>query len=147
MRNARVIVDTNVLLSRLLIPPSITGQALRHIMERAQLLVSDATLSELADVLSRSKFDPYVGIEDRKEFFQRLTHVAEIVPIVTTLRVCRDAKDDKFLELAVDGRALFIVTGDKELLALSQFRSIRIVTPAQALAMPDADFAGGDNRV
>jgi len=141
MGELRVVLDTNVLISRLLIPQSLPGQAVRHIMERAQLLVSYATLTELADVLSRSKFDAYVSIEDRKEFFRRLTHVAEIVPVVTAVRVCRDTKDDKFLELAVDGRASFIVTGDKDLLELSAFRAVGIITAAQALGMPDDAFA------
>jgi putative PIN family toxin of toxin-antitoxin system len=130
MSSARVIVDSNVLISRLLIPQSVAARAVNRAMAHAQLLASEATLTELADVLSRSKFDPYVSLEDRQEFFRRFAQVAEIVPIVSTVRDCRDPNDNKFLELAVDGRATLLVTGDSDLLTLSPFRGIEIVTPA-----------------
>ena len=62
---ARVVVDTNALVSRLLMPGSVPGQAVRKAVDDAQLLASEATLEELADVLARAKFDPYVSIADR----------------------------------------------------------------------------------
>jgi len=135
MSSARVIIDTNVLISRLLIPRSIAAQAVSRTLQSAQLLASEATLTELADVLSRSKFDPYVSLEERQEFFRRFAQVAEIVPILTPVRACRDPSDDKFLELAVDGRATLLITGDEDLLALSPFRGMPIVTPAESLTM------------
>lgn len=135
MSSARVIIDTNVLISRLLIPRSIAAQAVSRTLQSAQLLASEATLTELADVLSRSKFDPYVSLEERQEFFRRFAQVAEIVPILTPVRACRDPTDDRFLELAVDGRATLIVTGDEDLRVLSPFRGMPIVTPAAFLTM------------
>jgi uncharacterized protein len=100
-------------------------------VDAAQLLVSGPTLNELADVLSRPKFDPYVTIEDRQQFVRLLARVAEIVPIVYRIQACRDPKDDMFLELAVNGRADLIVSGNRDLLVLSPFRSIPIITPAR----------------
>lgn len=55
---------------------------------------------------------------------------AELVAITQRIAACRDPTDDKFLELAVNGRADAIVTGDADLLALNPFRGIPIVTPA-----------------
>jgi predicted nucleic acid-binding protein len=52
-----------------------------------------------------------------------------MVPITSSIRACRDARDDKLLELAVDGRADLIVTGDLDLLELHPFRGIAILTP------------------
>src|SRR5436309_1767484 len=49
------------------------------------------------------------------------------------VRACRDAKDDKFLELAVSGRAAYIISGDDDLLALHPFRDIAIMTAAEFL--------------
>jgi len=46
----------------------------------------------------------------------------EIVPITQTIDACRDATDNKFLELAVSGRANHIVSGDSDLLLLHPFR-------------------------
>ena len=130
----RVVVDNSALVSRLLLPRSVPGRAVRKAVDEAQLLVSEATLDELADVLSRAKFDAYVTIEDRQEFFRLLGRIAELVPTTYTVRACRDPGDDKFLELAVNGSADLIVTGDKDLLALDPFRGIPILTPARYLA-------------
>jgi hypothetical protein len=55
---------------------------------------------------------------------------AELVTITDRITACRDPKDDKFLELAVNGRADLIISGDADLLALNPFREIPIVTPA-----------------
>ncbi len=130
----RIVVDNSALVSRLLLPHSVPGQAVRKAVDEAQLLVSEATLTELADVLSRPKFDAYVTIEDRQEFLRLLGRIAELVPITHTVRACRDPGDDKFLELAVNGGADLIVTGDKDLLALDPFRGIPILTPTGYLA-------------
>ena len=130
----RVVVDNSALVSRLLLPHSVPGRAVRKAVDEAQLLVSEATLTELADVLSRAKFDAYVTIEDRQEFFRLLGRIAELVPTTYTVRACRDPGDDKFLELAVNGSADLIVTGDQDLLALDPFREIPILTPAGYLA-------------
>jgi uncharacterized protein len=59
-----------------------------------------------------------------------LAAAAELVTITEQIVACRDPTDDKFLELAVYGRADLIVTGDGDPLALNPFRDIPIVTPA-----------------
>ena len=51
------------------------------------------------------------------------------------MRACRDPDDDKLLELAVNGAADFIVTGDDDLLVMNPFRGIAIVTPAEFLTV------------
>src|SRR6266851_9018729 len=112
MIRERIVVDNNALISRLFLPASTPGRAVRKAVGEAQLLISEATLNELADVLSRPKLDPYVTIEDRQEFFRLLGRVGEMIPIVYTIRACRDPKDDKILEVAVNGNATLIVTGD-----------------------------------
>lgn len=129
----RVVVDTNALVSRLLVAGSLPALAVRRAVDMAQLLVSEATMEELADVLSRPKFDRYVSVEDRVRFLQHLARTAEMVSIVSTIRACRDRRDDKFLEVAVNGSAQWIVTGDADLLALHPFGEIRIVSPAAYL--------------
>ena len=133
MARARVVVDTNAFVSRLLLPDSIPARAVRKAVAEARLLVSEATLMELADVLSRAKFDPYVSIADRQQFLRLLGRITEMVPVVHTIRACRDPRDDKFLELAVNGEADIIITGDDDLLVLDPFRDIPIITPAAYL--------------
>lgn len=133
MVRKRVVADTNVLVSRLLLADSVPGKAVRKAVDEAQLLVSDATLQELAEVLSRPKFEAWISQADKLEFFRLLSRIAEIVTVTYPVQACRDPKDDKFLEVAVNGQANLIVTGDKDLPALDPFHSVRIVTPVQYL--------------
>ena len=133
IRKERIVADTNVLISRLLLPNSVSGRAIRRAVDAAQLMVSEATLAELADVAGRAKFDPYVSIADRQAFIRLLGGIAELVPIVRTVRACRDPGDDKFLEVAVNGRADLVITGDRDLLALDPFMGVSILTPAAYL--------------
>jgi putative PIN family toxin of toxin-antitoxin system len=91
MASARVILDTNVLISRLLLPESVAGRAVRRVLDRVPPLVSEPTLGELAQTLSKPKFDRYVSIKDRRRFFELFARVAEWVTVTSTIRVCRDA--------------------------------------------------------
>jgi putative PIN family toxin of toxin-antitoxin system len=129
----RIVADTNCLVSRLLLPSSVPGDAVRRAADSGLLLASEATMNELADVLARPKFDRYISLADRQQFLRLLGRVAEFVPTVYPVRECRDPKDDKFLELALNGRAHLIITGDADLLALHPWREIAIVTPARYL--------------
>ena len=129
----RIVVDTNALVSRLLLPASVPALAVRKAIDTGALLVSESTLVEMADVLARPKFDRYVTVADRQQFLRLLGRVAELVPIVYRVEACRDPNDDKFLELAINGEADLIMTGDEDLLALDPFRGTPIVTPAAYL--------------
>lgn len=129
----RIVVDTNALVSRLLLPNSVPCRAVQKAVEEGKLLISDATLGELADVLSRRKFDPYVTLKDRKQFIQLLGRISEQVTCVRRIEACRDPKDDKFLELAVNGDADLIISGDKDLLELNPFMGIDILSPSNFL--------------
>jgi len=129
----RLVFDTNILISHLLIPTGIPAKAVRKELHMGQLIVSDDTLNELASVISRPKFDRYISLQDRKDFFRFLGRVVERVTIIRNIQACRDPKDDRFLELAVNGQAETIITGDEDLLALNPFRSIRIITPSEFL--------------
>ncbi|MEO8659200.1 MAG: putative toxin-antitoxin system toxin component, PIN family [Bryobacteraceae bacterium] len=126
----RIVIDNNVLISRLLLPKSVPGTAVREAVDTGQLLVSSATLDELAAVLSRPKFDAYVSIGDRQEFIRCLGRIAEVIPIIYTVHACRDPKDNMFLEVAVNGNAQILITGDRDLLVLNPFHEIPIIAPA-----------------
>jgi putative PIN family toxin of toxin-antitoxin system len=90
-------------------------------------------MMELEAVLMRAKFARYLQPGSLKPFIESLRLIAEPVMIVSTIRACRDPRDDKFLELAVHGRADAIVTGDQDLLALHPFHGIDLITPADYL--------------
>ena len=130
------VVDTNVLLGRLLAPRGVAARAVDRALARGVLLVSEATLEELAEVLARPKFDPYLSRQERQRFIALLGGVARVVPIHHHLHACRDPKDDKFLDMALSGGAKAIITGDQDLLALHPFHTIPILSPAEFLGWP-----------
>jgi putative PIN family toxin of toxin-antitoxin system len=125
----RLVVDTNVFVSAALKENSLPFLVVRWIEQYDGLLKSAATEQELLDVLTR----PYIAavtIPALREGVARMLAAAELVPITERIAACRDHTDDKFLELAVNGHADLIVSGDGDLLALNPFREIPIVTPA-----------------
>jgi putative PIN family toxin of toxin-antitoxin system len=129
----RIIIDTNVLVSRLLAAQSVPALAVRKARRNGILLVSEATMNELAEVLARPRFDRYVALADRKQFLRELSRRCEFVPIVNSVRECRDPKDDKFLEVALNGRADAIITGDADLLGMNPWRGVAIISRSEYL--------------
>jgi len=130
MTRERVVLDTNVLISGALFTTSTPTSALEKAIKDGQLLASTATLRELVDRLLSTKFDSYVSREKRNALLVRLAPLIEMVEIVDTVEASRDPTDDKFLEVAVNGRADVVVTGDGDLLALNPYHGIAILTPA-----------------
>src|SRR5438876_5807042 len=130
----RYVLDTTVLVSALLIGNSRPSDAFKKCRELGEILLSLPVAEELNEVLSRKKFDRYISAEDRKRFLAAFIQEATLIEVTEQITACRDAKDDKFLELAVNGNATCIVPGDEDLLALHPFRGIPILTVNQFLA-------------
>ncbi len=122
----RVVFDTNILVSALVFPGGRGDAALRRIIAGTdQLVMSRAILDELLDVLSR-KF-----ARDAEELAHVAVFISELAMVVAPrrrLRVVQDDPDNRILECAIAGRAEAILTGDKALLALKNFRNIPVVT-------------------
>jgi putative PIN family toxin of toxin-antitoxin system len=128
----RVVLDTNVVLSGLLFPGAIPSLALLK-AQNSHFLGSDATMLEIVEVMNRPRFDRYLERSLRQQLVAEYLNACEAVPILFPIRACRDPKDDKFLEVAVHGRADAIVTGDADLLDLNPFSGIVILTPREYL--------------
>lgn len=129
MADLKFVFDTNVLVSALLLKHSVSRLALNIALANGQLLISSVAIDELNSVLKRPKFGKYVTEKERKQFISTLVRDAYLVTITRQITICRDPKDDKFLELAVDGNANCLITGDKDLLILNPFQGIPIVKP------------------
>jgi putative PIN family toxin of toxin-antitoxin system len=129
----RFVFDTGAIVSAVLLKHSVVRQAFDKAVAQGRLLVSQATVDEVNEVLRRKGFDRYVLEEERIEFVTTLVRDAILVEIAEKVSECRDPKDNKFLELAVCGKAACIVSGDDDLLSLHPFRGISIVTPRQFL--------------
>jgi putative PIN family toxin of toxin-antitoxin system len=128
MSKLQFVIDTNVLVSSILIKKSSSDFVLKKVRSLGTLLFSEATFQELQTTLSRSKFDRYVSLQVRSEFIFRLRLESELVEIVERIDLCRDEKDNKFLEVAINGKADYLITGDNDLLVLRPFQDVKIMT-------------------
>jgi putative PIN family toxin of toxin-antitoxin system len=138
----RLVVDTNVFVSAAVKQISWPGMTLRWLDRYGSLLKTAAIEAEILAVLNRprltSKITPsFVGN------VRRPLARAECVDVTEPIKACRDPDDDKFLSLAVNGRADVIISGDADLLVLGVFRGAPIINPARFasahLLAPDAD--------
>lgn len=131
MKADRAVVDTNVLISAAL---RVDGHPRRvlDVIRRCNgvLLFSDETFRELRNRLGRPKFDRYINQATRAVYLAQMMTVSEWVSITNAKLGCRDPDDDKFLETALIGDADCIVTGDRDLLVMSPFHGISILSPS-----------------
>lgn len=134
MKNeVRYVFDTNALISALLFENSKPAQALRYALANGEVLVSLDLLEELNEVLGREKFNRYLTTEEREEFLEALIERAVLVDITENVQECRDPKDDKVLELGLNGEAQYIISGDRDLLVLHPFRDVLVITADEFL--------------
>lgn len=129
----RHVIDTNVLVSAAILASSVPRRAVDKAVDEGVLLFSDSTMAELKGVLFRPRFDRYVSREGRAVFLMQLEAIAEMVPGVQIVRECRDPNDDKFLEVALNGEADVIVTGDEDLRGMGPWRGVAILSPRDYL--------------
>ncbi len=125
----RVVVDTNVFVSASLSTKSSPALAVYLTERRCILLKSTATEQELLQVVARPQLAHLIA-PPFLDWLSGMLAAAELVTITERVTECRDPKDDKFLELALNGGADVIVSGDHDLLALSPFREVPIIKPA-----------------
>ena len=130
-RMARVVVDTNVLVSAL-IKKGKPLELVQRLLDKHTVILSSQMLAELADVLSRDKFS--ITNAQIDWFISLLLRKSTVASISGNLNVIlKDPDDNIVLLTAVDGKADYIVSGDKHLLTLRKFEGIEIVTISQLL--------------
>ena len=132
----RFVVDTNTIISGILLPQSIPGRLLGYLAEHATLIFSPPTRDELLDVISREKFDRYVAADARERAITILVREGEIVSPKRLFYLCRDPRDNKFLDAPHAGKADCLISGDLDLIVLREFEGIPILTARRYLANP-----------
>jgi putative PIN family toxin of toxin-antitoxin system len=135
MRVERLVIDTNVLIAALISSAGTARQVVDAVLDHdIEVLMSEATFSELVSRLDRPKFDRYREPESWNSFLSALVELALWHEDAgTATGASRDADDDKFLALAVTGQADAIISGDRDLLDLVSHEGIPILTPVQFL--------------
>jgi uncharacterized protein len=135
----RAVVDNNLFVSIALRPGATLRRLLEHWEQRHfSLLTSEPIRVELLAVLDRFRRQGQLP-NDPSPILETLERRAEITAGAKLASgVCRDPDDDKFLSCAIEGQAGYLVSGDADLLDLSEYQGIRIVTPRQFVQLLDS---------
>jgi putative PIN family toxin of toxin-antitoxin system len=131
----RAVLDANVVISGICFPDSVCGRIVYEAPATVQFLWSEVLRAEVFGVLARPKLDKFGPLPARLDAADRLISTGVQIALGEIGRRCRDPKDDHVLELAIVGQAALVVTGDRDLLILDPFGSIRVVSPASSMAM------------
>ncbi len=121
----RILVDTNILISGLFFG-GLPQRLLSELDENFNVCVNEKIIYEYNEQIDRKISNPKYKLNEelRKKFFSNLQSFEP----VSDLKVCRDPDDDKFINCAIDAKAIYIVSGDNDLLTLKNFAGIEIVT-------------------
>lgn len=133
----RAVVDTNVLVSAVILPTRRVGAIILYLeIGVFTPLYCLEMLEELAKVLARPRIREKYNISP--DYIRNILDIillrGQLVEPIERVAVCRDPKDDIFLSIALAGSADVLVSGDEDLLALHPFRGIPIVRPSTFLA-------------
>ena len=133
----RVVVDANVIVSGLISSKGPSSEIIKAWEEKKiAVLITKPILDEICEVLERPSVRKYhhLTTEEIQEFCSQIEQFAVFVkPASKSVKVPIDPDDIMFLDCALSGQAEFLVTGDKELLALEKFGETKIVNPANFL--------------
>ena len=125
-RIKRVIIDTNLWIS-FLITKDFKKLDNKIIKGKLKILFSLELIEEFLAVVERPKFRRYFNRQDIEHLIELFDVYGEIVNVKSTVKICRDAKDNFLLALAKDGNANLLITGDSDLLVLKKFEKTRII--------------------
>lgn len=132
-RRRRFVLDTNILVSAALTPGGVASEVARYISQQGYFVFSAETFAEFREVLYRSVFDSYLTNQDRRAFVIPLLRKSVRVETTEAIQACSDPDDDKFLDVAVAGKAECIVTRNVGDFPADSFRDVLILTPEQFL--------------
>jgi putative PIN family toxin of toxin-antitoxin system len=132
MKSKKVILDTNIWISFLI---SRDFSFLDNFVEngKVKLVFSTELLIEFISVVQRPKFKKYFSDNDLKEIVQVIDKYGILTKVSSKLGQCRDIKDNFLLDLAIDSKADYLVTGDNDLLEIRNIKRTKILTITELL--------------
>ncbi|WP_079735223.1 putative toxin-antitoxin system toxin component, PIN family [Salegentibacter salegens] len=132
MKSKRIILDTNLWISFLISKNHMEIDQLIK-TEKVVLIFSNELLEEFIEVVKRPKFKKFFAKKDVEKLLNMFDQFADLINITSKSKICRDEKDDFLLNLAIDGNADYLVTGDKDLLILKKVNKTKILTYSELL--------------
>ena len=121
----RILIDTNILISGLFFN-GLPKKLLSELDEEFKICVNEKIVAEYNEQIDRKISNPKYKLNEdlREKFFRSL----QSFEMKSDLKICRDPDDDKFINCAIDAKAIYIVSGDNDLLTIKNFEGIEIVT-------------------
>ena len=127
MRSKKVILDTNLWISFLITKNySFIDKFVEN--QKVTLIFSKELIQEFLTVATRPKFQKYFTDQDIQKLLRSFDNFAIIIETTSNIEICRDFKDNFLLNLAIDSKADFLVTGDSDLLELKKIEKTKILT-------------------
>jgi uncharacterized protein len=125
-KSYKIIVDSNIWVS-FLIGKNLKGLQNQIDSQFIKIITCNEQLYELSEVFKKPKIKKYFSQEQVIEFFELLDESSENFHIKTKTNICRDPKDNYLVSLAIDSRADYLITGDKDLLELEKIGETTIL--------------------
>ena len=127
----RIVIDTNVIASAVFFGGR-PGQILNLLLHRhLEAVATDKIVAEYQATIDYL-LERYGGKHIKLSIMPIIASM-ELIPQTEDIHICRDPDDDKFISCAVDGKCVYVVSGDKDLLTIGECRGVEIITVAQFL--------------
>lgn len=123
----KVVIDTNIWIS-FFIGKKLSKLSKIFLRSDFEFITSDLQVEEIRDVLYRSKFSKYFTTHEIEELLFLFLEITETIDIILTVKDCRDPKDNFILDIAINGSADYIITGDNDLLVMDPYKGVRIIS-------------------
>jgi len=127
MKSKKVILDTNLWISFLITRRYSTLDDFLF-NGNVKLIFSKELIEEFLTVAKRPKFEKYFTDNDIHTLLHLFDSFGELFDVSSEISECRDPKDNFLLNLAIDSKADYLITGDDDLLTIKKIKKTRILT-------------------
>ena len=124
----KLVVDTNVIISGVFFAGLPHRFLEELVLGDVEVIASEDIIEEYYSI-SKDLIERKAGTFN-KALFDIIINKIKIVETKSKINVCRDPDDNKFLECAIDGNAIYIISGDQDLLTIKQYNGVLIITVA-----------------
>ena len=126
----KLVLDTNTIISAFFWEGN-EAELLRKLEQgKVKLYITSEILKEVEDVIKRQKFDGVMRKANltHDQIIQKIVSLSHfVIAPKLNIKICRDEKDNKFLECAESAKVDYLVSGDEDLLSLKEYKGIPII--------------------
>jgi len=124
----KIVLDSNIIIAAFS-SRGLCASVFELCLDRYTIMISDFILSEVSRILQDRFKMPPTNVKTILNYLKEFCIVASYNKLQK--RICRDPFDDEILALAISNGVDYIITGDKDLLDLKDYQSIKILSPRQ----------------